>query len=235
MRSVALAAAALVLLEILSNKKYWWRLLPWAACLLATIVTLVTWGRGILLTNSRTNIGDAVLPLLMGIAEFCFFAILSPKEYWSSVVMAKDELDGLGSWRHWPFVLSIHSLLAVGLVANRISQTDPTADFDQSLRPLGLEYIRWLKEDIVGASIGVIVFSLLGVLTLYLAKREKGSDGHKRYGRTVAALALIPIFIYSIVIYQAELQRQRTDNFVSEITLSLEKKAPNPSSPSNSP
>jgi len=216
MRSVALAAGALVLLEILSHKRYWWRLLPWVACLLATIITLMTWGRGVLLTNSKSNIWDAILPLLMGISEFCLFAILSPKEYWhpATPVRAMQEDDELGSWRYWLFVHAIHALLAVGLVANRLAQTDPVLDFDGRLRPLALEYVGWMKEDLRGAAFGTVIFSLLGLLTLYLAKREKRAH-KKRYVRIVAALSLVPIIIYSMVTYQAGKQRDRTDEFVS--------------------
>lgn len=81
MRSVAWAAGTIVLLRILrSDKKYWPRLLPWVGSFLATMVTLMTWGRGILLTNSSANVWDSVFPTLMGIVEFCLFAVLAPPQ-----------------------------------------------------------------------------------------------------------------------------------------------------------
>src|SRR6266487_3856601 len=71
MRSVALAAGTLVLMEILLQfRRYGVRLLPWTVAFGAILVTLTTWGRGVLLTNSRANVFDAILPILMGITEF---------------------------------------------------------------------------------------------------------------------------------------------------------------------
>src|SRR5713101_4187506 len=70
MRSVAWAAGTIVLLHILRNfPKYFPRLLPWALSFVATMLTLTTWGRGILLTNSRANKWDSFFPMFMGITE----------------------------------------------------------------------------------------------------------------------------------------------------------------------
>jgi hypothetical protein len=79
MRSVAWAAGTVVLLQIL-RRRYWPRLLPWLVAFLSTMITLMTWGRGILFTNSRANEWDSVTTTLMGIAEFCLFAVLMPDE-----------------------------------------------------------------------------------------------------------------------------------------------------------
>jgi hypothetical protein len=245
MRSVALAAGALVLLQILSCRKYLWRLLPWVASLLATILTLATWGRGVLLTTSRANIWDSILPLLMGIAEFCLFAILSPSEYWRATApdLAPAEGQSLaGVWRYWFFVHAVHAFLAIFLVWNRIDQTSPAADFKSALRPLALEYMGWLRADRIGAVRGVITFLLLGSLTLCLATwekklTEKKLTTRKRYApiAIATALALFPILIYWGLIRQADAQRQRVDDFVSVVALSQEKKAINPGASSNAP
>jgi hypothetical protein len=212
MRSVALAAGAFVLLEIVACKKYWWRLLPWSAAMMATTVTLTTWGRGVLFTNSRANIGDSILPLLMGVVEVCLFAILSPSEYWKR---SDPPTIAFGSWRYFPFIHATHALLAVGLIINRLSQTSPE-DFSPMLQPLGIDYVTWMKNDLRGAVAGVVVFSLLGVLALYLAKLHAKFQGRRRYGVEVAALAIIPMIIYLGVVYQSDKQRQRADTFVSD-------------------
>src|SRR2546421_715740 len=112
MRSVALAAGTLVLIKIaLDFKNYRPRLLPWVAALLATMVTLLTWGRGILLTNARANVLDAIIPTLMGITEFCLFAILLPQENLSDQKPATEQK--FEPWYLWFLVLAIHTLLAV--------------------------------------------------------------------------------------------------------------------------
>jgi hypothetical protein len=81
MRGVAWAAGTVVLLRILRNpSNYLPRLLPWIVSFLATMVTLMTWGRGVLFTNSRADVRDSVIPTLMGITEFCLFAILLPRQ-----------------------------------------------------------------------------------------------------------------------------------------------------------
>lgn len=97
MRSVAWAAGTIVLIRILRNPtRYLPRLLPWLVSFLATMVTLMTWGRGILLTNSRANVRDSVIPTLMGIVEFCLFAILAPGE--DGVLGQVPEEDRTKEW-----------------------------------------------------------------------------------------------------------------------------------------
>jgi hypothetical protein len=213
MRSVAWAAGTLVLLEILTNfNKYRLRLLPWVASMLATVVTVSTWGRGVLLTNSRASLGDMFFPILMGIAEFCLFAVLSPQR----ILGDQDDTDnGAKLWHYWFFAQAIHALLAAFLVLNRIYHTDPVNDFDKTLQPLATEYMEWMRGDVIGASIGTVMFTGLGVLTVYLMRRsQKSPDRRRLFNAICAGLVLIPIFIYSMVIYQANQQRQRTDEYV---------------------
>ena len=218
MRSVALAAGTLVLLEILlRGRKYWPRLLPWLVALGATLVTLETWGRGVLLTNSRANVRDAVIPTLMGIMEFCLFAILAPRRTVDDKGMQKDvtifEHGTVEPWHLWPFLNAIHALLAVFLVLNRISNTDPINDYAPNLRPLAAEYVSWMWNDVSGAGRGVVVFSVIGVLTILLVKYSaRKSKVWPKY--VCSALAIVPIVFYSIVVYQANGQRERTETVV---------------------
>jgi hypothetical protein len=217
MRSVAWAAGTIVLLKILLNfKKYGLRLLPWIASLLATVVTVTTWGRGVLLTNSRASLGDVFLPILMGITEFCLFAILFPRQDLDDREDDADDGDNkVKPWHFWFFAQATHALLAVLLVLNRIYNTDPVSDFDKTLQPLATEYMQWMRGDVIGASIGTVVFTLLGLLTIYFVRRsQKFPERRRRYRVIGAGLVLFPIFIYSMVIYQADKQRQRTDEFV---------------------
>jgi hypothetical protein len=219
MRSVALAGGALVLLEILLEfKRYWPRLLPWMVALGATLVTLTTWGRGILLTNSRADVADAVLPTLMGILEFCLFATLIPRRSpdGRDVTLYKN----IEPWHLWPFFNAAHASLAVLLVLNRISMTDPINDFQPNLRPLAAEYMSWMRGDVSGALIGVGVFFALGVITLIFVRLAQKPRRWPIFACT--ALALIPLFIYSMVVREANKQRQRTE----EVVFSLKPNSP---------
>lgn len=216
MRSVALAAGTFVLLEIVLNyKRYRLRLLPWLAALLATTITLTTWGRGVLLTNSRANVFDAILPTLMGIVEFCLFAILAPRleKNGHDMVIAK----GVQPWHLWPFFNAAHVGLAVLLVSNRIWNTDPAADFVPELRPLAGEYMQWMRGDRVGAALTTLGLIILGLATIALVRKAATHNQPKRYWRLYAILSLLPILMYSFVIVMAEKQRQRTDEYVFQL------------------
>jgi hypothetical protein len=212
MRSVALAAGTLVLLKIvLDFKKYGPRLLPWIASLLATLVTLMTWGRGVLLTNSRANMLDAIIPTLMGVTEFCLFAILLPRE---QLIDQKPGTDNnMEPWYRWFLVLATHTLLAVFLVLNRIFQTNVQNDFEQTLHPLAKEYIGWMWGDIIGAAVSTVIFAAIGISLIKRAPRTK--DDGKGYERRYARFAIVPILIFAFVIFMAENQRQWADDFVS--------------------
>lgn len=206
MRSVVWAVATVVLLEIIARgRDYRLRLVPWLVSLLATMVTLMTWGRGVLLTNSRATLLDSVLPTLMGVIEFCLFAVLAPQMSDSENKDRKIDL-----FNYWFFVLALHALLAVLLVGNRIANTSVTDDFAQELRPLANEYVGWMYADLIGASAGFIMFSIFGWLTLR-ARRKSGAFPKKLFAR----LSIVPIVIYLIVMIQAQSQYQRTDQVIS--------------------
>jgi hypothetical protein len=210
MRSIALAAGTIVLLEIFGNwRKYRWLLFPWIATLLACLVTITTWGRGVLLANSPANILDAVLPMLIGIVEVCMFTILSPR------ILLQRESDTTSdgvlpprSFRHWAywFVFSaMHAFLAVFLVWNRMSLTHVDLDFSADLRSLGLEYVGWMKGDVIGASVGTV---LSAVSACILLRKKKNTL------RWSVALTLIPIVVFVCVSVQADHQRSRTNDVI---------------------
>ena len=218
MRSVAWAAGTLVLLEIFIDiRKNWRLLLPWFASLMATMVTLMTWGRGILLTNSKADLLDSILPTLMGITEVCLFSILSPRLNRVDPNPDLNKRVSFEPWHWWLLVLAIHALLAVFLVWNRISLTDIVNDFDLQLQPLAKEYMQWMHDDRFGAAIGFGWFFGLWMLMTLVIRRVKFFRCGLRYATLYAFLALLPIGIYSLVVYNAEKQRQRTDEFVFSV------------------
>jgi hypothetical protein len=224
MRSVVWAAATIVLLEIIVNfRKHRLRLLPWVASLMATMVTLMTWGRGVLLTNSRANLWDSVLPTLMGITEFCLFAILAPRLFGvldpskGNGTQGGSQNDKLEPWHYWFFALAAHAGLASLLVWNRMHLTDVANDFDQRLQPLALKYMGWMWMDRTGAAASCVGFTIFGLVTLLLMRKRREHSERKIYSWVFAILVLISTGIYTKVILDAEDQRNQTDEFVSSV------------------
>lgn len=161
MRSVVLAAATLVLLDILDQPgERWPRLTLWFASLLAGLVTYTTWGRTVLLMNSRGNLWDAVFPLLMGINEFCLFGILASR-------MTNDPLI----WRWWLIIVGSHALFSSGLAHNRIHNTRLENDFASELRQLAVEYDLWIKKNRKEAAVSARLAFVLGSFTLTVLPR----------------------------------------------------------------
>jgi hypothetical protein len=210
MRSIALFAGTVVLLEILvSWRRYRWLLLPWLATFLACLITMTTWGRGVLLANSPANLWDTVLPMLMGIVEVCMFAILSPRV----LLQHKPVDDSIGAlpaqsfthWAYWFLFSTAHSLLAVFLVLNRISLTHPTSDFGVDLQPLAEQYMGWMWNDVRGASFGTVL-SLVSAFVLL--RRPKSLLGWS------IGLTVIPVVVFTLVSVQADHQRKITNDFI---------------------
>jgi hypothetical protein len=184
------------------------------------MVTLTTWGRGVLLTNSRANVWDTFLPTLMGIAEFCLFAVLAPRENRDAQGKDNGVDNKLGAWNFWYLVLGIHAMLAAFLVRNRIANTDVERDFVPQLKDLAKEYMGWMVDDKKGATTGMILFSIIGVLMIaamvLIARKWKTKKlAYTIYGIPYLLLAILPIIIYWGVINDAERQRQRTDEVIS--------------------
>ena len=141
MKGVALYFASLVILDVLRANIWqdWLKLLPWLTSLAAILVSYMTTSRGVVLTSARANIFDSVVPLLMGIAEFLLFSVLQTSAQYPNF------------WLNWFGFLSVHALLAVLLVQNRIKKTVPD-DFEEDLEPVRREFIGWLRKDLKGAS-----------------------------------------------------------------------------------
>jgi hypothetical protein len=215
MRAIALAAGTIVLLHLVVNsRKDWPLLLPWCGSLLATTVTLMTWGRGILLTNSQATIWDTLLPLGMGILEFCLFAVLSPTQCIIPGYNHEDySVGNLKRWNYWFCFSAIHAALAIALVHNRIVNTHIDQDFAAPLRPLAGEYVQWMKADMMGATKGTVMLLVSGIAVLLLRRR------FRRFAYAVAAVSTSIIsIIYISVICDAERQRARTDEVAFSVS-----------------
>lgn len=238
MRSVAWAAGTLVLLQILREPtRYLQRLLPWVVSLLATMVTLTTWGRGVLLTNSKANVWDSVLPMLMGIVEFGLFAVLAPRYFGSEEEdLGKDHVkewlgkkfprlrdrsksfrENFHAWHLWFFLLALHTLLAVFLVKNRIANTDILNDFEPKLCCLATKLKGWIDDDKFGAIMATIFSTISGVLMVWFIQKYKSAERDKKrrlWAVLYVLLFIFPIYKLSAVINDAENQRQETDAIV---------------------
>ena len=78
-KGVVVNAAAYTLLAIVRDPaNVVPRLALWLASLAGALFSYVTWARGMVMTNEKYNLGDAIRPLAMGIVEILLFAILAP-------------------------------------------------------------------------------------------------------------------------------------------------------------
>jgi len=205
MKSVALAAGALVLLGLVADfSDNWPRLLPWLGSLLLVLLTHITWGRGALLTNSRSNVFDSAFPLLMGIAEFLLFAILVPPNLLPQETITE-------AWRWWFFVVAGHAGLAIMLISNRIKQTFPRDDFDSDLWDLADQSLRWTRKDRWGATLATIVAVTFGILSIFVLPGQPPDLQFRMWFWIMTSLMMV---FFCIPIYQADKQRNQIASLV---------------------
>jgi hypothetical protein len=201
LKGVALSVATIALLQIVQNfRSNWTRLFPWAASIAAILVSYITWGRGILVANARGNVGDSIFPLLMGVVEFLLFAVLL------------NDPNHPIFWLNWFAILAVHALMAVGLVINRIHNSQPVGDFERDVQDLGEKMDKWLHEDRLGASLVGLgaVIAWCGVRWLALPFLGVAWATWIQAGLCVVALGVL-----LKVIIVADQQRQEIDHFVS--------------------
>jgi hypothetical protein len=200
-KGTALAAATFVALGVFSDlRTNWPKIIPWIASLFAITVSYMTWGRGVLLTNARSNVLDSIFPLIMGLFEFLLFGVLLPDKEHPFL------------WHQWFLILALHSLLGFCLVRNRLKNITIVEDFSPALRDLGGEFVQWLKKDMLGASIATgVSFGLWLAMTLLVWPYFKELPSNVVH--TVLALAAALFLIKPIT--EADRQRKRTDTFVS--------------------
>lgn len=188
--------------------------------MLATMVTLMTWGRGVLFTNSRASVWDSLIPTFMGIVEFLLFAILVPEVFGGPSHNAGGLWQRFEPWHFWFFLLAVHTALAVVLVHNRILNTDIPNDYEPRLLPLANQYMKWMEFDRAGAWTATIASLILGVLMVAVIQIYKSSG--KWWVRLIFGAAFIALFYMPAknlieVIRYADAQRQEADREVSEM------------------
>jgi hypothetical protein len=209
-KGLVLGSATITAIGIASDVPDNWPKLSAFACSgAAMLVSYVTWTRGVLLTNSRSNTHDAVLPLVMGGIEMSLFAILNTKT----------------GWHFWFFALAMHSFLAVLLVRNRINNT-LKEDFDSKLSELRIreKYIGWMKQDVAGATAGTVASVLFGAIT-YLLFWKSGQRVWNIYvgtnwgDWTFLILPLLPFFMILKATRMATRQLRELDENISKAAL----------------
>src|SRR5262245_9343284 len=93
-KGVAIWIAADVLIQMWDKPSFWPRLAFVAGASGASLISYVTWARGIVMTNEKYNVFDAAFPLFMGLIEILLFMVLIPND------------DHPYAWRHWYLLIS---------------------------------------------------------------------------------------------------------------------------------
>jgi hypothetical protein len=127
MKGVALANAAYTLSHMITDGVHWSAYILWCASLSALLVSHSTTMTGILLSTSRRNPLDSILPFALSVAEFLLFSTLfTPGPKFGDVSPV---------WRVWYTTYGAWSLTACFLILNRVLQTK-ISDVDPQDRPL---------------------------------------------------------------------------------------------------
>lgn len=212
-KGVVLGAATASAISIVTDLPHNLQKIPAFACsCAAAFITYITWTRGVLLTNSRSNTRDAVLPLLMGGVEVSLFGVLFTSG-------AAEHFPA--PWQFWFFVLALHTWFAVRLVTNRLENAQ-VEDFDAELHKLKIyeEYLGWMRDDIKEAGKGSRMALGSGALTWALWLM----GGRTIHGWTVptylgncvfAALAIPPLVIILLSTRSATRQLRDLDMTIS--------------------
>ena len=184
------------------------RLALWLASFAGALISYVTWARGVVMTNEKYNLGDAVWPLAMGVAEILPFAILMPD-------------NGPRFWWNWYLVLAVHSFCAFLLTGNRLRQTDVIADYNgslknasnESMQDLAMEYKGWVERDhritLIISVIATIVWALMRWVVL------------PRWQWAIQAQAVLGLIAFAALLKAAHVaicQRTRIDEFTTNLT-----------------
>jgi hypothetical protein len=209
-KGVVLGTATLSAIHIMADLgNNWQKITPFICSTAAAITSYVTWTRGVLLTNSRSNTRDSVIPLLMGGVEISLFAVL------------QNDGPFIKPWHFWFSILGLHALLAVWLVKNRLKNTSPE-DFAPDLRDFAkAEYEEWMKKDIVAAGKGFVMSSVFFGITCFLwatAGRRLGflHVGSEWGNWALFILSIPPAFSIGNVARVATRQLEKLDAEVSK-------------------
>jgi len=113
-------------------------------------------------------------------------------------------------WRWWLIVLGFHTLLAVGLVHNRIRNTSLQDDFTSEMQELATEYDQWIRTDRRGAAAGAGLAFVLGCLALTVLPWWLQETC---YSIIYDLLAVPFIGIFGHVCWRSDRQRSRIDEY----------------------
>ncbi len=200
-KGIALTVAGLVLLQILTNLRLEWiRLTPWIASMVAVFVTHITWNRGIILTNARSNILDMVFPMAVGVAEFFLFAILL------------QDKDHPTLWLNWLLCSGIHTAFGGAVASNRLHVTIAERDFDKEIRALGLRYLHWIRQDRFEA-LAIVGLELIAWALIRFAVLRRGHE--HRAGIIQFAICVVLTAGLISVIVRSNQEREEIDEYVS--------------------
>ena len=198
-KGVALAVATTILLQIVGDfRSEWTRMTPWLASLVGIVATYVTTHSGILMTNSRANSLDSMLPLVMGIAEFLLFGILFVNK------------DHPVLWLNWFLCVALHALVGVAIVQNRIWNVNPAVDYGD--QDLGKSY----EESLIRNRNGAALLSLVSI-GAWLSVRcwIFPQSGIRAAAIAQFVLAIPFIFSLAIIIQNSNTDRRLIDDYVS--------------------
>ena len=144
----------------------------WLASFFLSLIPLMTWTRGALLTNADFRLGDSVYPFIFGMAEFCLFVFLSPA---LGIYVVTDpnggshtDLSHLANF--WYVAVSAHAWSAVGLITQRI-RAGGIETFHHTLHELGVDYMTGMKRDRLRAAGSATFFSGVWVASLFFSPR----------------------------------------------------------------
>ena len=170
MKGIALANAAYTLACMLTKRPYWPAYILWGASMSALLVSHLTTMTGILLSTSRRNPFDTVLPFALSITEFLLFSTLQP-EVRNHIVIV--------TWRSWYLAYGAWSLTACLLILNRVLQTK-VSDVDPADRPLSelmCSFKKKLWENLCVAGVLALLSLGFGLLLGILPPIAEGVHG----------------------------------------------------------
>lgn len=163
--------AAFALINILNQQSLWTMVhlgALWIAAFFLSIVPLLTWTRGALLTNSDFRLGDSIFPYIFGMAEYGLFIFLTPTLGLYSGQTADTDLSRVPKF--WYFAVAAHAWSAVGLITTRI-RAGGLETFHPSLRELGIAYMGWMKRDRCRAGAAATLLTGIWVGSLFHSNR----------------------------------------------------------------
>jgi hypothetical protein len=200
-KGIALGAASIALLEIVAAGGYeWLRLLPWIASLELLVLTYMKWVYGILLSSSRSNIGDIIYPFVMAVTEFILFGIL----------FVEDDKGGY-RWLGWLVVYITHGVVSFLIVSNR-RRLLMDCDFENDMKELCAEARSWMTADRVAIGVSVSVATITWIVGHVLVLP---CSGPRVWSYVVAGFALFASALLWKPIRDTSAQRARIDRFVS--------------------